>query len=320
MQKTKVPVHIYNGEEDYLIDQQIKTLRGRLAGYEQLDGRKLSLELLSDALCGQSLLGGDKLVVINEARIPSEEQPAVIGLLQTLAPGTAVVFRRPALDGRTRLYKWVAEHGEVAEFKPFAPWEQAQLLQWVRAESRRRGKAIAESGARLLIEISGNDLQLLVNELEKLITYCGDQPEIAEDDVAALASAGEADSFALLGKLRRKELGGALALLQQLVRGGAEPFQLLALIASQYRLLLQIKALPGPTSDPNAIAREIKASPYFVRQCLDGIDRFTLAELKEDLALLLDTNLRLKGGEQPVVLLEMLIAALCAPRGATGRR
>jgi DNA polymerase-3 subunit delta len=311
MQKTKIPVRLYVGEEGYLIDQQIKTLRGRLAGYEQLDGRKISLEALSDALCGQSLLGGDKLVVISAAKIPGEDQPAVIGLLQNLAPGTEVVFRDPAFDGRTKLYKWIAQHGEAVEFKPFAPWEQPQLLAWVRGEAQRRGKSITEHGARLLIETSGSNLQMLVNELEKLITYCGERPEIAENDVAALASPGEADSFALLDKLRRKELGGALDLVQRLARNGEEPFQLIGLIASQYRLLLQIKSLPGRPTDANQIAREIKASPYFVRKSLDGIGRFTLAELKEDMAILLDTNLRLKGGEQPVVLLEMLVAALC---------
>jgi DNA polymerase-3 subunit delta len=308
---SKTQIHLYFGAEEYLIDERIRELRGRLAGYEQLDGRKLSLETLSDALCGQTLLGADKLVVINEARLPGEQQPAVIGLLQNLAPGTEVVFRNPAVDGRTKLYKWIAEHGEVAEFKPFAPWEQASLERWLRAEAKKRGKGISDDAVRLLIEVSGSALRPLVNELEKLATYCGERTEITESDVAALASPGEADAFSLLDKLRRKELGTSLALLQRLIRGGEDLFPLLGLIASQYRLMLQIKALPGRPDDPAAIAREIKASPYFVRKCLDGIGRFTLAELKEDLALLLDTNLKLKGGEQPVILLEMLVAALC---------
>ncbi|MFA5114335.1 MAG: DNA polymerase III subunit delta [Candidatus Margulisiibacteriota bacterium] len=308
---TKTQVYLFFGTEDYLIDERIKALRAAAGDHEQLDGANLSLETLSNALCGQSLLGGAKLVVIDEAKVAADDQPAVISILQNLAPGTTVVWRNPGIDGRTKLFKWIAANGQAEEFKSFAPWEQAALLRWVAAQSRQRGKAITESAARLLIEISGQNLRLLVNELEKLITYLGDRPQIAEADVAALASPGEASAFALLDKLRRRDLAGALALCGQLLQGGAELFGLLGLIATQYRLMLQIKALPGRPGDPGEIARRIKGSPYFIKKCLDGLERFSLAELKENMALLLETSMRLKSGEQQSVQLEMLIAALC---------
>ncbi|MCU0641674.1 MAG: DNA polymerase III subunit delta [Candidatus Margulisbacteria bacterium] len=307
----KLPVYLYNGDETYLIDEAVKEQRRRCSGYEALDGRQLSLETLSNALCGQGLFCADQLVVIDQARIAGEDQPVVIALLENLAPGTTVIWREPAFDGRTKLFKWIASHGTVQTFKSFAPWEQGALLQWVKTEAERRGKPISAGGARLLIEVGGRDLRWLVSELEKLITFCAERPEIGEADVAALASPGEIDSFALLEKLRRKDLPGALALFQRLVQGGVELNPLLGLIATQYRLLLQIKALPGRLTDPGAIARELKASPYFVGKSLEGVKLFSLPELKQDMALLLDTSLRLKGGEQPVVMLETLIATLC---------
>lgn len=299
-----MPVYLFYGEEDFLIDEKIKELKSKAASVEVLDGADISLESLSNALCGYSLFGGEKMVIVRGLEIEDEIQDQLLSLLKNVPSGTTVVFHLPEVDKRSKFFKWVDEHGETEEFKTFAPWDQRGPQGWISARAAAGGKKISGGATRLLQEICGNNLRLLTGEIEKLITYIGDRKEIGEDDVAALASPGEINAFALLDALRGKNLKQSLTAFQSLIKNGEDYFHLLSMIASQYRLMLQIK-------DPGSPNNRIKGSPYFIRKCSEGLDRFTVEELKSAMGALLETNLKLKTGQQQSVVFELLIASLC---------
>lgn len=299
----RLPIYLFFGEEDFLADEKIGELRAKFANHELLDGENLTLESLSGALCSHSLFGGEKLVVVRDV----VNQDDIISRLENITQGTTVVFHLSNVDKRSKFFKWIDEHGEVEEFRTFAPWEQRELLEWIEDRTRRGGKKISGEGARLLQEVCGNSLRRLANEVEKLITYVGERGEIREEDVAALALPGETSAFALLDALRGKNLKKSLSLFQLLLRNGEDLFQLLSLMATQYRLMLQIKSLPEGLSGTG----KIKGSPYFIRKCSDNLGRFSLEELKNDLQRLLETNLQLKTGEQQPVVFELLLTSLC---------
>lgn len=314
MQKSKLPICLYYGDEDFLIDGKIKELKAKFSAHEFIDGEKISLTALSDALCGGSLFAADKLVIIKDPKFAVEDQAAVVDLLGNVSDGTTVVFVSSNVDKRTKLYKLINERGEAIEFKTFAPWEQAALLGWIRKRALQGGKTISEDGAQLLQEICGNNLRLLAGEIEKLITYAGERKEISEDDVSRLASPGEISAFALLDALRFKKTGEALNLFQQLIKNREDLFQLTGLLAHQYRTMLQIKS--ANSRDPNYLAGMTGGRPFFIKKCLENIDGFSLIELKEILGLLLDANLKLKTGEQKEAAFELLLVSLCRRQNA----
>ncbi|MDD5594533.1 MAG: DNA polymerase III subunit delta, partial [Candidatus Margulisbacteria bacterium] len=186
-------------------------------------------------------------------------------------------------------------------------------LAWIGERAQKQGKKISPEAARVLQEITGSNLRLLAGEIEKIATFVGERPAIGEADVLVLAAAGETSAFSLMDALREKNLKKALILFQALLRNREDVFSLLALMASQYRLMLQIKSLSGRESDPNRVARLVGGSPYYVRKCSAGLGRFTLAELKNDLSLLLLAGQKLKTGEQQAAALELLMIDLCQP-------
>jgi DNA polymerase III subunit delta len=308
MQKTKLPVFLFFGDEDYLLDQRIKELKTRLAdpalNYLELDGAKAAFAEINSALQTPSLLGGERLVVIADLKVATDDQEQYQSLLQGLAPDVTVVLKNPKIDPRTKLFKLIAAAGEVCEFKSFAPWEEERLAAWVETAVRQEGKKIGRAAARLLIEISGSELRALTSEISKLVTYIGESAEIGEEAVLAGAAAGQKTAFDLLDALRQKELPRVLRIFQLLLRNKEELFPLLGLLASQYRLMLQLKAAGG-----NAAA--VKASPYFARKCSEQLHRFSPAELQKALERLLAASLKLKSGEDQGVTFELLLAGLC---------
>lgn len=130
--------------------------------------------------------------------------------------------------------------------------------------------------------------------------------------ILALASPGQKNVFDLLDALREKNLKRSLTILQILLRNKEDMFQLLSTLASQYRLMLQIKSLPsGMAKDPRSIAGVVKGNPFFVKKCLERIGNFNPAELKRSLELILETNLKLKTGQAQAVVFELMLASLC---------
>jgi DNA polymerase-3 subunit delta len=173
------------------------------------------------------------------------------------------------------------------------------------------GKKIGSHAARLLLEISGRDLRSLSSEIEKLATYVGEREMIEKEDVEKLASSGEIISFSLLNALREKNLSRALEVYAGLVRNKEEAVPLLALLATQFRMLLQVKSLQNRRMDSYAIAKELKSSPFFVKKSLEAASHFSLEELLQSLDLLHEADIKLRSGENQTGIMELLFAELC---------
>jgi DNA polymerase-3 subunit delta len=310
-----LPICLFYGEEEFLAEEKINLLKSRIENpalnVESLDGQNFSFDELSSALQTAPMFGGDKLVIVRDFSFDAERQQELIPLLQAIPDGVKVVFLASNIDKRSKFYKLVNNQGEVFEFKTFAPWEQNALIAWIRSRAEKSGKKITEAAAGRLSEICGNHLRLLASEIEKLITYAGERGEIGEEEVLLLASPGEINAFALLDALREKNLHKSLSLFKTLFKNKEDLFQLMGLLATQYRLLLQIKSLPAASWQPQQVAGKVGASPYFVRKCLENIDHFTLAHLKENLGRLLAANLELKTGRQSAIVFELLLTFLC---------
>ena len=210
-----------------------------------------------------------------------------------------------------KFFKFLTDRAEATECRSFAPWETEKIENWIWERAKKNGKKIIGDAGRLLVEICGTDLAFLASEIDKLATYVGKKPEINSTDVRMAALQGEVQVFALIDALRYKDLPQALALFQNLLHNRAPLLPLLGLLRTQYRLMLQIKALPGRDKNPYNVAKAIGGNAFNVRKCLETIDRFSLGELKDNISLLLETNLKLKSGASPPVVFELLLTALC---------
>lgn len=304
-------VYLFYGDEDLLIQEKINGLKKSLAdstlNIEQIDGEKPDLERIISALQTQSLLLGNKFIIIKNIDLKLSIWDEVMPALKTIALGTTVVFWAQKAGKRSKLYKLIDEIGEVYEFKSFAPWEQDQVVSWIMRRSKELGKGMGRDAAMALQEICGSGLRKLSSEVEKLVTYVGDQPQITAKDVEALASPGQLSVFVLSDAIADKDLKKALSAFRILQRNKIELFPILSLLANRYRIMLVGKSV----RDPARIAQTLKASPFYVKKCLAKAGKFNQGELKKNLELILETDLKLKSGESQVTTFELLLTSLC---------
>ena len=119
---------------------------------------------------------------------------------------------------------------ELILVKIYSPYEN-ELPKWIRGECVRHNKRCTSPACSLLIQLVGNELNVLMNEVEKLVSYVGAKPLIEEDDVAEVVSKSRQYSIFDLGHfLARKDLGNYLLVLNRLLEAGEDKILILELI------------------------------------------------------------------------------------------
>jgi DNA polymerase-3 subunit delta len=115
--------------------------------------------------------------------------------------------------------------------------------QFAQQRARARGKELSTADARLLVEVVGEELSRIDNEVDKLSLYVGEAPAITADAIhEATALLAEAVIWDLTSALASRDPEAALEALHRLQEGGDDPRRLLSMIAWQCRDLLKISA------------------------------------------------------------------------------
>ncbi len=329
----KKPVYLFYGEEDFLIEEAVRKVPfGEDESCEVVDAKETDLDQILNILLTQPMLFSRRRIVIQdlellsspkidpeesaneeEKRKSERQTDQLIKVLNDLPDeGTTVIFTAVQVDKRKKLFKAIDKLGVTREFKPFSDREGDQVVFWIEEYVQSRRRKITPQAADLLYEIVGSNLRLLASEIEKLITYIGNKPTIEDKDVSSVASFGSINTFFLFNALRDKNLPRALDAISRLLRNREAPAPLLAAMASQYRMLLQVKTLQEEGLNPYRMAGLLGAKPYFVNRCYEKARNFSVKELKRNLGLILQTDLRLKTtGEPADRLLELLLVDLC---------
>lgn len=307
-------ISLYYGDEDFLLDEEIKSLKGEYSelNFERINGERAEVEQIISALTTCPLLGGDRLVVIDSFKADDDGNEKLFNVLKSLDESVRVIFvYYVGPDKRKKFYKFIEKTGETREFKKFTEWEQDKTLAWIVNRTKTYGKKIGSHAANLLIEIVGPSLRMLDKEIEKIATYIGERDLIEEQDVSGLASSGEMDAFALSNAMRDKNPQRAMECLSKLFKDNQDPHMLLGMLAKLYRMLLQVKYLEDKGMGQYDIARELRAKPYFIKKCAEKTGRFTIKELANYIKLLHRADLKMKSGASPKLTMEMLIPELC---------
>lgn len=223
---------------------------------------------------------------------------------------TIIIFVEEKADKRLKLYKRVKEIGFIGEADTPKPNE---LAQWAIKLCASRGKALSSQAANYLIHNIQNDMQLLYNELEKLIGYTGDQAEITTTDIDAVCTKSlDIKIFDLMKAVGTKNARTATQLYKGLIALKESPFMILAMIARQYRFYLQCQDLAKSGMATKAIAAQLGLHPFATENFVAESRRLPTQMLINSLNECLSTDYVIKMGEMgDVAAVEFLIIKLC---------
>jgi DNA polymerase III subunit delta len=341
--------YILHGDDELGIAEDLSRLRKKLAGGDPamadlnthlLSGAQLTMQELRSICDTLPFLSDRRLVIVRgllsriaperksrDQEQPAEEDPAwkrafvaeLLDYLPRLPKDTRLVFvEGKLLDASHRILKLALERGEqrgAVVLTHSAP-KDSEIPARIHKDVRSRGGSISTEAVRLLADLIGPDLRLLDLEIEKLLAYADGRQVTVQDVQDLVSQAREADIFKLTDSLSHHETDKALRILHRLMDEDKEPLWVLAMLARQIRILIQVGELRSDAMGKEQIAKRLGLHPFAVEKALGQVGSFTMAQLEAAHSRLVSTDWAIKTGQiEPDLALDLLVTALSERSG-----
>ena len=318
-------VYLFFGEEQYIkqqaLDQAIEVLVDpsfRDLNYDQIDGAHVDLDTIINACETLPFMADKRLVVLKDLSIINGkpdgdiDEDRFLEYIKNISETTCLIlYCRDGVDKRKKIYRYINKTGKAVEFKHLAGRE---LHTWINQTVERQEKKISYNAVSYLIERVGNNLEDIYNELKKLVSYVGQRREIDIESIDQVVTPTlEQSIFQLVDAIGEKRANHALVVLGNLIHEGGQAIPpILAMIARQFRLILQCKEFREKGYNPNIIASKLNQRPFVIKKCLSHARNFTIQQLKQGLELCLQADYHIKIGKiQDTIALELIIIKMC---------
>jgi len=171
----------------------------------------------------------------------------------------------------------------------------------VRKRFEEAGYEIEPSALNKFVYFCGSDFWNIYSEMKKLFSYSDHLKKktvsIADVEAVTLADLAE-NCFLLIDYFMAKDKKGVLRELRRLEYSGVGKETIFYQISSQFRQLLEIKALAAEKKiNSSMVAETFGIHPFRAQKIFQASGNFTLEELKNAHNLLLETDYKIKSGE-----------------------
>lgn len=188
------------------------------------------------------------------------------------------------------------------------------LVKMLSDGAKKRGCNFGEIAARYLIEISGNDLSTLQNELNKLCAYVG-SGDISKEIVEQIAvKSVDVSVYEYVKQILSGNVSTALKMLDDMFFMRIEPMIILSVAASSYvdiyrAYTANIKGVKK--ADIAADFKYPKNKLFLIDRAIQNLKSFNSAKLRLSLAAIAEADKALKSfGAEPRAVLEQLTVKL----------
>ena len=307
------PVYAVFGRDRYRMLEFVAFAADKLFGEEEkalglfkFDTSETPVEAAVEEADAMPFFASRKLVVVRDETVLAagsresrlqHDVDRLIAYLRKPCETSVLLFvvHSDKLDERRKAVKMLKEMDAVIEF---AELEGRDLVRWIVRRVKSQGRSIDEDTAEALIRRAGTNLQTLAAETDKLCLYAGPGSAILREHVEALtAPVLEDDVFALVDALMAGDTGRAVTLYRRLLERKEEPIRIAALIASQFRIMLQVKELSARSWPNQQIAAQLGLHPYRVRLAAEKARSWSEERLAERLREMAELDYKMKTGQ-----------------------
>ena len=271
---------------------------------ERFDGSDLDMDRLKEQLQAQSLFTNPTVVLSNISEQKSLQED-MVELIESLSDSVELIIYEPAVDKRSKYYKFLLNKTVCDEFKQL---DANSLSQWLVAEAEVRGGKIDRQAAWYLVERVGEDQWRLSNELDKLLL--SNEPitkQIIDDMVEPTPNES---IFKLLDAVSAGNQKSVMDEYDKLIAQRLEPQYILSMLVWQLYILAVV--VHGGSRSSDEIAKEAKISPFVVKKTAQVAKNTSKEKAKTMLAATakVDADLKSKPIDGAEALKQLLIT-LC---------
>lgn len=305
------PARLYmlRGEEDYLRDKYLGILRQKCVpegldsfNYRRIQGPKLNLRELSDAMESMPFMGERTLIEVRDFDVnktsdyDAGEFAALLSDIPDWATVAFIFAAGYAPDGRLGPVKTLKKLGVDAEFT--AQGENA-LVNWVIAHFRNNGKDCDSQTAAHMLYVCGPLMNALLPEIAKVAAYA-EGGSVTKKDIDAVAQR-QPDTvvFEMTDALGERQYDRAAAMLSDLLADREESVpKILYMISEQMRRMYAARI--APEGDKKGYLMEcipeLSRSAFVIPKLIRAANNFSVKRLARAVSLCADCELSMRDG------------------------
>ena len=310
--QTYKQMYLLYGEEDYLRKQYRDKLKSALTtpddtmNYHYYEGKDLDIPQLIDLAETMPFFAERRVIILENSGLCKSGGDALAEYLKQPAQSVVIILVESQVDKRSKLFKVLKEQGRACEF---VVQNEQTLKRWIASLAGQDNKKISEQTAEYFLEKTGTDMANIRTEWEKLICYTMGKEIITIEDIDAICTQRVSnrifDMVAAIAEKRQKE---ALDMYHDLLTLKEPPMGILALIARQFNLMLQVKELQQKGLGGRQIGDKVGLAPFIIQKYERQASRFKMKELKAALQACVEADEAVKTGRlNDVLSIELLI-------------
>ena len=306
------PVYLLYGEETFLVNSYKNRLKEAVLGddtmnFSRYEGKGIDVSELIRQADTMPFFAEKRLILVEDSGFFKASSEELASYLPSMPDTTCIIFVESQVDKRNRLYKKVKELGYAAEMQR---QDTAQLARWAGGILAREGRKITGRTMELFLSMTGEDMENIRMELEKLISYTMGKEVITDDDVKAVCTVQVTNRiFDMVAAIVNRQTRKAMDLYEDLLTLKEPPMRILFLIARQFNQILQVKEMMAKGMDKGSIASRLKMQPFVVGKTMPQARQFSREQILECVKLCVEAEEAVKSGRlQDRLAVELLIA------------
>lgn len=237
-------IYLLYGEEGYLKKSYKNRLKKAVLGedtmnFHSFEGKGWELSEIIGLAETMPFFAEKRLILLEDSGVFKGNADPFADYLPSIPESTCIMFVESEVDKRSRMYKGVKKYGYAAEL---ARQDSSRLSKWAAGILANEGKKITSSTMELLLDKTGEDMENLYSELEKLISYTLGKDVITAADVEDVCTTQATNKiFEMTAAISAGRIKRAMELYEDLLILKEPPMRILFLIARQFNQLLLIK-------------------------------------------------------------------------------
>ena len=249
--------YLLYGEESYLVKTYVDKLSKattdeafRDFNLRIYDGDDISLSDVYDSVTAVPMMAESKCVIVKDYSFDDVDKGTnndienLEGILRDNPDDNCLIFSYAASLPKKNfkeIEKLFKKYGYTVDFSKKSPLELAKTLE---KGAKKRGKTFEDSAAAYMVKSVGLDLNLLVNELDKLCAYTQDETMNETDIDEICTKCLDIKVFDMVKDLTSRNFERAFKKLEALMyEQGEDVYMILGALNSQYVDMYRAKAL-----------------------------------------------------------------------------
>lgn len=304
--KTFSNIYVIFGEEEYLKNIYEKKLISniidenfKMMNFDIFEGKNVNISNIIDACDTMPFMSDYRIVILkNTGLIYDGKKDDTIKLenyLHTLPKTTILIFIEEKIDKKLKIFKTISN---IGTFHKIDILSENELVNWILNIFKDNNKNISAKEAIYIIRSIGFNMEILLNEINKLISFKGSSTKITINDIDNICTKSiESKIFDLINFMSNKDMDNAIKIYKNLIVNKTSPFVILNMISRQFRIILQTKYLYNKNYSINNIVSELELRDFIVKEAIKQSKNFSIKILLQAINECLEIDNNIKTGK-----------------------